>query len=101
MKQKSIRNVAVGTVKKSMAAVSAAWFFRNVRHVGDEGLPDQSMYFLTVDSATSWPSKASSARILGAPQVRFSRDIFLIRLRISLSTFGLPPLRPLMDFHVQ
>jgi len=30
--------VTVGTTKKSMAAISPAWFFKNVRQVCDGGL---------------------------------------------------------------
>ena len=46
------------------------------------------MYFHVVERETSWPSKASSARILGTPLVGFSRDIRRIRLRISFSVLA-------------
>lgn len=52
-KQYSIRNVAVGTTKKSQAAISLAWLARNVFQLG-EGFPRRrAMYRATVDSATS------------------------------------------------
>jgi hypothetical protein len=38
----------VGTVKKSHAIRSLAWFFRNVRHACDGGYRGRSMYFETV-----------------------------------------------------
>ena len=40
------------------------------------------MYLVTVPSATSWPKRASSDTIRGAPQVGFSRDVRRIRSRI-------------------
>lgn len=65
-KQYSKRNVAVGTTKKSTAAVSVRWLARNVLHAGDGGLPRRSMYSATVDSAKSWPSSRNSACRRGA-----------------------------------
>lgn len=55
------RNVAVGTTKKSMAAVSARRLARNVFQVGDGGLPRRDIYRATVDSASSWPISRGSA----------------------------------------
>jgi hypothetical protein len=56
MKQKSTRNVTVRTVKKSIAAIALAWFFRNARHVGEGGFRPRIMYLATVDSATVQPN---------------------------------------------
>jgi len=63
----------VGTVKKSMAAIWPTWFFRKMRQFCEGGLGWRIMYLATVDSATAWPSRSNSDRILGAPQVAFSR----------------------------
>ena len=41
--------VAVGTTKKSVAAIWPTWFARNVRHVCDGGRRRLTMYFATVD----------------------------------------------------
>src|SRR5438874_4926584 len=57
---KSTRNVAVGTTKKSIAAMPSRWFLKNERHVGDGGLRRLTMYFSTVLFATSMPSFTSS-----------------------------------------
>src|SRR5437899_4712015 len=62
------RKVAVGTVKKSNAIRSGAWFFKNVRHACDGGLRGRTMYFDTVACETVRPSFSSSPWILGAPQ---------------------------------
>src|SRR2546422_9178662 len=64
------RKVAVGTVKKSNAIRSGAWFFKNVRHACDGGLRGRTMYFDTVACETVRPSFNSSPWILGAPQQR-------------------------------
>ena len=58
------------------------------------------MYLATVPSATSWPNRASSDTIRGAPQVGFPRDMRRIRSRISRSMGGRPGL-PDFDFHLQ
>ena len=63
-------------------------------------LPGRTMYLATVASATSWPNRSSSDRILGAPQVGFSRDMRRIRSRISRSMGGRPGF-PALDFHRQ
>jgi len=88
--QLGLRNRTVGTVKKSIAAICLAWFLRKVLHVWEGGFWCLHMYFATVESATSNPSSFSSDCILGAPQVGFSWDICLIRLRISLGILGRP-----------
>src|SRR2546422_4063232 len=64
----STRKVAVGTVKKSNAIRSWAWFFRNVRHTCDGGLRCRGMYFETVACETVRPSFSSSPWIPGDPQ---------------------------------
>ena len=92
MKQYSIWNRTVGTVKKSMAAICLTWFFKKVLHVCEGGFFCLIMYFATVESAISKPSNFNSDWILGAPQVGFSWDICLIRLRISLGILGRPTL---------
>src|SRR5881628_2311219 len=66
----STRKVAVGTVKKSNAIRSLAWFFRNVRHTCDGGLRCRTIYFETVACETVRPSFNSSPWILGAPPER-------------------------------
>ena len=38
----------VSTTKKSMAAISLAWFFKNVRQVCDGGLRARDLYLRTV-----------------------------------------------------
>jgi phage terminase large subunit-like protein len=54
------RKVAVGTVKKSMAAVCAKRFVREVRQVCEGGLRDRGKYLATVDCATTIPNLSSS-----------------------------------------
>ena len=53
---KSTRNVAVGTVKKSIETRSLAWLFKNAFHVDEGGLRQRTMYLDTLLSATSIPS---------------------------------------------
>ena len=60
----------------------------------------RTMYLATVPSTMSWPNRASSDTIRGAPQVRFSRDMRRIRLRILRLMGGRPGL-PGLDFHFQ
>jgi hypothetical protein len=67
IKTKSTRQVAVGTVKKSHATISATWLFRKVVHVGDDGWRLLGRYFSTVDLATAMPSLYSSPTMRGAP----------------------------------
>ena len=91
-KTKSTRNVAVGTTKKSTAAMPLRWFSRNERHVGDGGLRRLAMYFSTVLFATSIPSFASSPWMRGAPQRGFARLIALMRRTTSGAFAGRPRL---------
>ena len=79
--------------------MSDAWLLRKVRHVCDGGFLCRTLYFATVDSATSYPSKASSDLIRGTPHVWFSRDSRRMRSRTSRATPGLPCF--LRDFHRQ
>src|SRR5262252_5826788 len=63
---KSTRKVAVGTVKKSKAIRSLAWFLRNARHACDGGRRGRSMYFAPSPAIPLRPASAarrgSSAR---------------------------------------
>src|SRR5437899_8758370 len=93
------RKVAVGTVKKSSAIRSGAWFFKNVRHACDGGLRGRTMYFDTVACETVRPSFNSSPWILGALHSGFARLICRIRSRRSLAIAGRPHRRRL--FHAQ
>jgi hypothetical protein len=76
-----------------------------LRMIAKEGFPGNgrpclgTMYFDTVDWATSMPSLSNSPWILGAPQSGFSKLIRRIRSRICLSTHGRPPSG--RDFHRQ
>src|SRR6266849_9963854 len=92
IKTKSTRKVAVGTVKKSHATISATWLFRKVFHVGDDGLRRFGRYFSTVDLATSMPSLCSSPTMRGAPHVGLEPHMSRISLRTSLETPGRPGL---------
>jgi len=51
-----MRDVIVGTTKRSAAMIWLAWFFRKVRHVCDGGRGCRRMYLATVDSLTEIPS---------------------------------------------
>src|SRR6266478_7466593 len=84
------RKVAVGTVKKSNAIRSGAWFFKNVRHACDGGLRGRTMYFDTVACETVRPSFNSSPWILGVPQRGLARLIRRIRSRSSVPSLGRP-----------
>jgi hypothetical protein len=67
------------------------WLRRNVRQVCRRfGSGVFTMYFATVDSATSWSSNASSSRIRGAPQSGFSFDMRRMSAMTSASSFGRP-----------
>jgi hypothetical protein len=72
-------NLTVGTTKKSMAIVSARWFLRNAFHVAEDGFRCRTMYFSTVDFATSMLIFRSSPTILGEPHVGLEEDIFRMR----------------------
>src|SRR5262249_47189354 len=73
--------VRVGTTNRSMAAIACAWFRKNVFQLCD-GDPPRTMYFETVDWATSKPSINSSPWIRDAPHFGFS---LLIRKIAQLS----------------
>ena len=90
IRTKRIRKVAVGTVKKSSAMISLAWFERNVRQVWDGGPRRLIMYLETAASETSIPSFNSSPWIRGAPHNGLARHIRRIRCRISGSILGRP-----------
>jgi hypothetical protein len=47
MNTNKIRNVAVGTTKKSTDAMHSKWFRRKARQVGDGGVEGRIMYFET------------------------------------------------------
>ncbi len=67
------------------------WFWMKVPHRWDgSGVRTLTMYFATVESATLWPSSASSEAILGAPQVTFSVDIRRISWMTSMLIGGRP-----------
>ena len=90
------RNVAVGTVKKSIEHSSVTWFLRKARHACDGGLRRRrGMYFETVASDTTSPSLSSSPCTLGAPQVTLLAAMVLMRDRISAASGGRPPRRRL------
>jgi hypothetical protein len=59
-KTKRIRQVSVGTVKKSMATVEARWFWRNVRQVCEGGVRRRGISREIVRSDTSNPSFSNS-----------------------------------------
>jgi ABC-type multidrug transport system ATPase subunit len=65
--------VRVGTTHRSMAAIACAWFRKNVFQLCD-GDPPCTMYFETVDWATSKPSINSSPWIRDAPQFEILFD---------------------------
>src|SRR6266480_2381781 len=62
----------VGTTNRSMAPMSGAWLRRKVRHAWDGGPHRLTMYFATLDWATSKPSLSSSPWMRGAPHNGFS-----------------------------
>src|SRR5258708_36299367 len=91
-KTNSTRHDAVGTVNKSIDARESQWLARKVRQVCDGGLRRRRMYLATVEGATANPKSRSSARMRGAPQVRFSVLILRIKRRISALMLGRPDL---------
>ena len=76
--------------KKSMATRSRACAVRKARQVDDGRGEGRCMYLGMVSSATSWPSRASSAWMRRRPQVGFSRAMRRMRWRSSASSFGRP-----------
>jgi hypothetical protein len=53
-----------------MAAMSGAWLCKKVRHPWLGGLGRLTMYFATLDCATSNPSLSNSPWMRGAPPMR-------------------------------
>src|SRR5713226_3465 len=90
MKTKSIRNVDVGTTKKSVDTKSVMWFFRKVFQVWDGGLRLWTMYLATAVWEIAIPSLSNSPWIRGAPQRGLARLISRVRSRVSLETGGRP-----------
>ena len=66
-KTKSSLKPTVGTTRKSMAAIPAAWLRRKAFQVCDDPPPLLAMYLATVDCATSIPSLSNSPSMRGAP----------------------------------
>src|SRR5207302_6130363 len=97
-KREQRSNVRLGTTNKSMAAIACAWLRKNVFQPCD-GDPPCTMYFETVDWATSKPSINSSPWIRDAPHFGFSLPIRRMRSRNSRSIFGRPA--RLRDFQRQ
>ena len=95
-----MRYVTVGTVKKSIVAMSLKWFLMNVFQVWGPGRDPRIRYFLIVNSDTWIPSRASSFRIRGTPHVGLSRDIHLMSSLISGSILGRPSFFD-FEFHRQ
>src|SRR5450756_2463731 len=60
----------VGTMNRSMAAMSGAWLRKKVGHPWLGGPRRLTMYLATLDCATSNPSLSSSPWIRGAPPKR-------------------------------
>src|SRR5579864_3474677 len=81
----------VGTTRKSIAAIPAAWLRRKVLQVWEDGRPRLIMYLATVVSPTSMPSLSSSPWIRGAPQSGLVKLITRISWRVSREIFGRPP----------
>src|SRR5205807_2674088 len=69
MKTKSIRNVEVGTAKKSVDTKSVMWFFRKVFQVWDGGLRLWTMYLATAVWEIAIPSLSNSPWIRVLPSV--------------------------------
>ena len=82
----------MGTTKKSIATMSVRWLSKNERHVWEGGLSRRGLYLKTVESLTSMPILASSARMRGLPQVGFELHMSRISSRTSRSILGRPPL---------
>ena len=85
-------NVTVGTVKKSIAAITSRWLCRKAsqRLAGSGSLGARFIQREIVLSETSKPSIRSSPWMRGAPQVEFSATIRKIRSRTSLEIRLLP-----------
>src|SRR5438270_572087 len=70
------RNVAVGTVKKSIETRSWIWLFKNAFQVGDGGVSRLGMSRETVRSEMLIPNLSSSPWIRGAPHRGLASAIF-------------------------
>src|SRR5205823_11831315 len=81
----------VGTTNRSMAAMSDAWLRRKVHQPWDGSPHRLTMYFATLDRATSKPSLSSSPWMRGAPHSGLSTLIRRISARRSASIWGRPP----------
>src|SRR4029077_6770738 len=90
MNTNKIRNVAVGTTRKSTDARQSKWFRRKARQVGDGGLEGRIIYFETPALLISLPSFSSSPWIRGAPHRTLARLMRLIRFLMSDGTEGRP-----------
>src|SRR6266516_4223561 len=82
-----------------MAAMSGEWLRRKVSHPWEGGQDRLTMYFATLDSATSKPSLSSSPWMRGAPHSGLSTLIRRINARRSASICGRP--RRERDFQCQ
>src|SRR6266702_2768118 len=97
-----MRNVAVGTEKKSMAAMPFRWFRRKVVQVwlalGVRGRVRRQRE--TLRSETSKPRRINSPWIRGAPQ-EFSEAILRMRALTSRGRGGRPERSPRLDSQFQ
>src|SRR5262249_5203212 len=73
-----------------MAAMSGEWLCRKVRHPWEGGPHRLTMYFATLDCATSKPSLSNSPWIRGAPTGGLSTLVRGMRGRRSASFWGGP-----------
>src|SRR5260370_38284230 len=98
-KQYKRPNVAVGTVKRSIAAIASRWFRRKVsqRCAGSGCLGGSFIQREMVRSETSKPNIKNSPWIRGAPQVGFSATIRNISSRISFEILSLPADLPIFE----
>jgi hypothetical protein len=90
MRTNRTRNVAVGTVKKSMDTSCPTWLSRNALQFCDGGFLLPGIHRETVRSEMSIPSFKSSPCTLGAPHSGFDLAIFRINSRLSRSLPGRP-----------
>ena len=87
---KRTRNVAVGTVRKSIDTRSPTWLSRNVLQFCEGGFLRLGIHRETVLSETSIPSFRSSPCTRGAPHRMLALAILRISSRISRSVPGRP-----------
>lgn len=95
-----MRNVAVGTVKKSIDTSSPMWLSRNALQFCDGGFVLLGIHRDTVRCEMSIPSFSSFPCILGLPQSGLADAIFRIK---SLISFPIPgrPMGSRLDSRVQ